>query len=104
MRVSTSEYILLVKSGVFSSIATEDVLNTKLYIPRTRPEIVSRPRLINQLNDGLYRKLTLISAPAGFGKTTLISEWVEEIGADGYSEDAVGAVAVAKALLVAKAL
>ena len=56
---------------------TEDVLNTKLYIPRTRPQIVARPRLIEQLNDGLYRKLTLISAPAGFGKTTLVSEWVE---------------------------
>ena len=58
-------------------MATEDVLNTKLYIPRTRPQIVARPRLIEQLNDGLYRKLTLISAPAGFGKTTLVSEWVE---------------------------
>jgi LuxR family maltose regulon positive regulatory protein len=58
-------------------VATEDVLNTKLYIPRTRPQIVARPRLIEQLNNGLYRKLTLISAPAGFGKTTLISDWVE---------------------------
>ena len=52
------------------------VLNTKLYIPPTRPKVVFRPRLIERLNEGLRRKLTLISAPAGFGKTTLVSEWV----------------------------
>ena len=50
------------------------LLKTKLYIPPARPELVSRPRLIEQLNAGLQRKLTLISAPAGFGKTTLLSE------------------------------
>ena len=54
----------------------EQLLTTKLFIPTTRPELVSRPRLIEQLNDGLHRKMTLISAPAGFGKTTLVSEWV----------------------------
>ncbi len=52
------------------------ILQTKLYIPPIRPELVSRPRLIERLNEGLHRKLTLISAPAGFGKTTLVSEWV----------------------------
>lgn len=55
----------------------EQLLTTKLYIPHTRPKIVFRPRLIEQLNAGLHGKLTLISAPAGFGKTTLISEWVQ---------------------------
>src|SRR5881275_2443147 len=55
------------------------ILATKLYMPRLRPNVVSRPRLIERLNEGLYRKLTLISAPAGFGKTTLVSEWVEGI-------------------------
>ena len=55
------------------------ILATKLYIPRLRPNVVSRPRLLARLNEGLYRKLTLISAPAGFGKTTLVSEWVEGI-------------------------
>ncbi len=52
------------------------ILATKLYIPPPRPKIVLRPRLIERLNEGLQRKLTLISAPAGFGKTTLVSEWV----------------------------
>ena len=52
------------------------ILTTKLYIPPTRPDLVPRPRLIEQLTDGLHRKLTLISAPAGFGKTTLVGEWV----------------------------
>ena len=54
----------------------DQLLSTKLFIPRPRPDLVSRPRLIEQLNDGLHRKLTLVSAPAGFGKTTLVSEWV----------------------------
>src|SRR6516225_9808990 len=52
------------------------ILATKLYIPRLRPNVVSRPRLLARLNEGLHRKLTLISAPAGFGKTTLVSSWV----------------------------
>ena len=54
------------------------ILATKLYIPPPRSKIVLRPRLIERLNEGLSsgRKLTLISASAGFGKTTLVSEWV----------------------------
>jgi ATP/maltotriose-dependent transcriptional regulator MalT len=52
------------------------ILATKLYIPPPRPKVVLRPRLIERLNAALQRKLTLISAPAGFGKTTLVSEWV----------------------------
>jgi LuxR family maltose regulon positive regulatory protein len=52
------------------------ILATKLYIPRPRPNVVLRPRLLERLNEGLHRKLTLISAPAGFGKTTLVSEWL----------------------------
>lgn len=52
------------------------ILATKLYIPPPRTDLVHRPRLIEELNAGLRRKLTLISAPAGFGKTTLVSEWV----------------------------
>ncbi len=54
------------------------ILATKLYLPAPRAKSVSRPRLIERLNEGLSsgRKLTLISAPAGFGKTTLVGEWI----------------------------
>ncbi|HLJ35296.1 MAG TPA: LuxR family transcriptional regulator, partial [Ktedonobacteraceae bacterium] len=52
------------------------ILATKLYIPRLRPNVVIRPHLIERLNAGLHRKLTLIAAPAGSGKTTLVSSWV----------------------------
>jgi LuxR family maltose regulon positive regulatory protein len=55
------------------------LLTTKLYIPPPRPELVPRPRLLELLNTGLYRKLTLISAPAGFGKTTMLSDWIGEL-------------------------
>jgi LuxR family transcriptional regulator, maltose regulon positive regulatory protein len=54
------------------------ILATKLYLPPSRTKVVLRPRLIERLNEGLHGKLILISAPAGFGKTTLVSEWVEE--------------------------
>src|SRR2546428_12532058 len=53
------------------------ILATNLYTPPPPPKVVPRPRLLERLNEGLHRKLTLISAPAGFGKTTLISAWVE---------------------------
>jgi LuxR family transcriptional regulator, maltose regulon positive regulatory protein len=51
------------------------ILATKLYVPPPRPKVILRPNLIERLNEGLHRKLILISAPAGFGKTTLVSEW-----------------------------
>src|SRR3954453_6548383 len=56
------------------------LLATKLYIPPPRPNAVPRSRLIARLNEGLHRKLTLIAAPAGFGKTTLLSAWVALCG------------------------
>lgn len=52
------------------------LLTTKHFIPPTRPDLVSRPRLLERLDDSRHRKLTLVSAPAGFGKTTLLSEWI----------------------------
>src|SRR5919199_455462 len=52
------------------------ILATKLYVPSVPPRVVPRHRLFEQLDEGLHRKLTLISAPAGFGKTTLLSAWV----------------------------
>ena len=53
------------------------LLKAKLQIPPTRPEQVFRPRLFERLDAGTQRNLTLISAPAGFGKTTLITAWVK---------------------------
>jgi LuxR family maltose regulon positive regulatory protein len=56
------------------------ILATKLYIPPPRPKVVPRPHLIERLNEGFYRmpSVALISAPAGFGKTTLVSDWVHQ--------------------------
>src|SRR5205823_5102662 len=53
----------------------EPFLTTKLSIPPARSDSVPRPRLIDRLNGVMQRKLTLVSAPAGFGKTTLLSAW-----------------------------
>jgi LuxR family maltose regulon positive regulatory protein len=65
---------------------TTSLLTTKLTIPPTRPGLVPRPRLIERLNAGLHRSLALISAPAGFGKTTLVSSWLHRPGDEqGYS-------------------
>src|SRR5450432_4134612 len=52
------------------------ILATKLYVPPPRSKVVARRHLIERLNEGQHRKLTLVSAPAGFGKTTLVSEWI----------------------------
>jgi LuxR family maltose regulon positive regulatory protein len=61
---------------------SDSLLLTKLYVPPPRSKVVLRPRLIERLNEGLSasRKLTLISAPAGFGKSTLVSEWLATCG------------------------
>ncbi len=56
------------------------LLATKLYVPPPRPKVVIRPRLLERLNEGLHCKLSLVSAPAGFGKTTLLSEWIAKCG------------------------
>lgn len=66
----------------YNGFMATQFLATKLFIPPQRPGIVPRLRLIKRLNNGLANgsKLTLISAPAGFGKTTLISEWISSCG------------------------
>jgi len=51
----------------------DNILTTKLFVPPLRPKVVRRPRLIERLNEGQHGKLTLVSAPAGFGKSTLVS-------------------------------
>ena len=64
----------------------EHFLTTKLFIPPIRPKFVARPHLIAQMSIGLSSNLTLISAPAGFGKTTLVSEWVNYLRSDTQQE------------------
>ena len=54
------------------------LVTTKLYVPRLRPYVVSRPRLLDKLDEVKDRKLALVSAPAGFGKTTLLSDWINQ--------------------------
>ena len=53
-------------------------LATKLYLPAARQTLVDRPVLLDQLKEGLRGKLTLVSAPAGFGKTSLVTAWRKE--------------------------
>ena len=57
-----------------------DLLQIKLFIPPIRPNLVARPQLVEQLNQrlNLGSKLTLLSAPAGFGKTSLVSNWLHD--------------------------
>ena len=60
------------------------LLATKLYTPPPRPELVPRPRLLQRLDEGLEPgvRLVLVSAPAGYGKTTLVSNWLRESHVD----------------------
>ena len=61
------------------------LLQTKFYMPPVRPNLISRPQLIERLNAGLGdgrlfpRRLSLVSAPAGFGKTTLVTNWIRHL-------------------------
>jgi LuxR family maltose regulon positive regulatory protein len=64
--------------GADAALSRPPLLTTKLYRPVPHPNLVSRPRLTTRLNEGLSHKLTLISAPAGFGKTTVLSEWIPQ--------------------------
>lgn len=57
---------------------SQSLLRTKLYLPSRRPYVVARPRLVARMSEGLARPLTLLSAPPGFGKTTLLSEWIAQ--------------------------
>jgi LuxR family transcriptional regulator, maltose regulon positive regulatory protein len=61
------------------------LLETKLQIPRRRRDLVPRPRLSERLSRGAESALTLVSAPAGFGKTTLLADWLAAPAANGRS-------------------
>ena len=62
-------------------VVSTPVLATKLFAPARRPQLVARPRLAEQLDTTLDagHRLTLVSAPAGFGKTTLLSDWLTHL-------------------------
>src|SRR6478672_10778633 len=62
-----------------SSPAVDRLLATKFFVPVASQPLVARTRLIALLNEGLHRRLTLVCAPAGFGKSTLIAEWVRSL-------------------------
>src|SRR6266487_1742583 len=61
-----------------SSIQTAHLLMTKFYVPPTRSHTVVRPRLMEQLNVGMRSRLTVLVAPTGYGKTTLLSAWLND--------------------------
>ena len=60
--------------SLYNQVMVEMLLQTKLHSPQSRPSLIKRPHLIQKLNDGLGRRLTLLSAPAGAGKTSLLSQ------------------------------
>jgi LuxR family maltose regulon positive regulatory protein len=62
------------------------VLVTKLHIPRSGSNLVTRSALMDRLNSGLVGKLTLVTAPAGFGKTTLVTDWLSNGLPDEYRD------------------
>ncbi|HEX6796473.1 MAG TPA: LuxR C-terminal-related transcriptional regulator [Ktedonobacterales bacterium] len=64
-------------------LASSALLATKLHVPRTASSLVERPLVMARLADGLERALTLVSAPAGFGKTTALAQWARNVGASG---------------------
>ena len=66
-------------------LTSDSLVSTKLRPSQARPKLVARPRLIERLNREAGRKLTLVSAPAGFGKTTLLSKWFESRADGGHS-------------------
>src|SRR2546421_1856155 len=68
----------------------DQLLATKFFVPSSSHPVIPRPQLSTLLNQGLRRKLTLISAPAGFGKTTLLSSWAQS-----FSQENPGAPRVA---------
>src|SRR5437763_651886 len=55
----------------------DQLLATKFFVPSASHSLIARPHLTTLLTQSLRRKLTLISAPAGFGKTTLLASWVQ---------------------------
>src|SRR3989440_718553 len=66
-----------VERHVMTTRHGDPLLATKLHVPRPPLQLVRRPHLVERLQQAVERPLTLIAAPAGFGKTTLLSTWLE---------------------------
>src|SRR6266480_2183250 len=66
-----------------ATLFQDQLLATKFFVPSSSHPLIPRPQLTTLLNQSLRRKLTLISAPAGFGKTTLLSAWVQSFPQQG---------------------
>src|SRR3954447_19060384 len=64
----------------FATGPPRNLISTKLYPPRLRASLVPRSDLISLLNGESDRRLTLILAPAGYGKSTLVAQWLAELG------------------------
>ena len=77
-------------SATVSTQTIDPLIQTKLALPRPRIHLVSRPRLLNSLTEGLRRSLTLICAPAGYGKTTLLTDVI----AGGVFENGTGSASI----------
>jgi len=69
-----------VASAEIAALRQDVLLATKLYIPRSQPGFVRRERLVAALDEGLSRRVVLVCAPAGFGKTTLLADWARSGG------------------------
>ncbi len=63
-----------------ASVHRDPLLSTKLHVPRPRAQLVQRSYLVERLQQGIAGPLTLVSAPAGFGKTTLLTQWLAQSG------------------------
>src|SRR5262245_48214438 len=66
------------------ALQSNQLLATRLFIPSSPHTIIERPRLFRLLQEGLAYRLILVSAPPGFGKTTLLSSWVRSLPEDKY--------------------
>jgi LuxR family maltose regulon positive regulatory protein len=60
-------------------------ISSKFSVPKTRTEIIQRKNLFKKLDEGITKKFLLISAPAGYGKTSLVSSWIDYHEKDNYA-------------------
>ena len=66
-----------VRASEVAASEWDSLLATKLYVPHTQAGFVPRPRLLARLDAGSARELSLLCAPAGFGKTALLADWIQ---------------------------